>query len=157
MTLRLRLLLIGVSMLLLWGAVAIWMLHDLEHEMMRTLDKLGLRVTTADRLNERNALTAIKNAPQAPGLQPLVNSVRPEIRRGPDTVRISVCDQGPGLSNEALVLAKQRFWRRCSGRGGGLGLSIVVAIAERFGGLFELLQRPKGKLEVRWSLAKRQL
>ena len=125
--------------------------------MKRTLDKLGLRVTTADRLSERNALTAIENAPQAPDLQPLVNSVRLEIRRGSDTVRFSVCDQGPGLSGEALVLAKQRFWRRGSGRGSGLDLSIVVAIAERLGGLFELLQRPKGKLEARLILSKRQL
>ena len=40
MTLRLRLLLmIGVSMLLLWGGVAIWMLHGLEQEMQRTLDQ----------------------------------------------------------------------------------------------------------------------
>ena len=39
------------------------------------------------------------------------NCVRPEIRRGPVTVRFSVCDQGPGLSNKALVLARQRFWR----------------------------------------------
>ena len=40
MTLRLRLLLmIGVSMILLWGGVAIWMLHDLDKEMHRTLDQ----------------------------------------------------------------------------------------------------------------------
>ena len=113
-----------------------------------------MRATTDDRLRERNALTAIKNAPQAPDLQPLVDSVRLEIRRGPDTVRFKVCDQGPGLNDEARVLAKQRFWRRGSGRGSGLGLSIVVAIAERFGGLFELLQRQKGKLDARLSLSK---
>ena len=113
-----------------------------------------MRATTADRLSERNALTAIKNAPQAPDLQPLVDSVRLEIRRGPDTVRFSVCDQGPGLSGEALVLAKQRFWRHGSGRGNELGLSIVVAIAERFGDSFGLLQRTKSKLEARLSLPK---
>ena len=40
MTLRLRLLLmIGVSMILLWGGVAIWMLHGLDKEMHRTLDQ----------------------------------------------------------------------------------------------------------------------
>ena len=85
--------------------------------MKRTLDKPGLRVTTADRLSDRNALTAIENAPQAPDLQPLVDSVRLEIRHGTATVRFSVCDQGPGLSGEALVLAKQRFWRHSKARG----------------------------------------
>jgi two-component system sensor histidine kinase QseC len=40
MSLRLRLLLmIGVSLSLLWGGVAIWMLRDLDDEMRRTLDQ----------------------------------------------------------------------------------------------------------------------
>ena len=40
MTLRLRLLLlIGVSMLVLWGGVALWMLYDLDKQMNRTLDQ----------------------------------------------------------------------------------------------------------------------
>ena len=40
MTLRLRLLLmIGLSMLVLWSGVALWMLHDLDKEMNRTLDQ----------------------------------------------------------------------------------------------------------------------
>jgi two-component system sensor histidine kinase QseC len=46
----------------------------------------------------------------------------------------------------------QRFWRRGSGRGSGLGLAIVAAIAERFGGSFELLQRPEGGLEAKLTL-----
>ena len=40
MTLRVRLLLmIGISMILLWGGVAVWMLHDVDTEMHRTLDQ----------------------------------------------------------------------------------------------------------------------
>ncbi|NMM14546.1 MAG: two-component sensor histidine kinase [Rhodoferax sp.] len=101
------------------------------------------------------AVTALRNLLEnALRHSPAKNSVLLEIRRGPDTVRFSVCDQGPGLSEEALVLAKQRFWRRGSDRGSGLGLSIVVAIAERFGGSFELLQRPEGGLEARLILPK---
>lgn len=99
------------------------------------------------------AVTALRNLLEnALRHSPANHSVRLEIRRGPDTVRFSVCDRGPGLSDAALVLAKQRFWRRGSGRGSGLGLSIVVAIAERFGGSFELLQRPEGGLEARLIL-----
>ena len=101
------------------------------------------------------AVTALRNLLEnALRHSPAKNSVRLEIRRGPGTVRFSVCDLGPGLSEEALVLATQRFWRRGLGRGSGLGLSIVVAIAERFGGSFELLQRPEGGLEARLILPK---
>ena len=99
------------------------------------------------------AVTALRNLLEnALRHSPASNSVRLEVRRGPDTVCFSVCDRGPGLSDATLVLAKQRFWRRGSGRGSGLGLSIVVAIAERFGGSFELLQRPEGGLEARLIL-----
>jgi two-component system sensor histidine kinase QseC len=104
------------------------------------------------------AVTALRNLLEnALRYSPAKNGVRLEIRRGLDTVIFSVCDQGPGLSEEALVLATQRFWRRGSGRGSGLGLSIVVAIVERFGGSFELLQRSQGGLEARLILPKRQL
>lgn len=63
-----------------------------------------------------------------------------------------VRDHGPGLSSEELALVTQRFWRRGSGQGSGLGLSIVAAITERFGGVFELLQRPEGGLEAKLTL-----
>lgn len=99
------------------------------------------------------AVTALRNLLEnALRHSPANNSVRLEVRRGPGMVCFSVCDRGPGLSDARLVLAKQRFWRRGSGRGSGLGLSVVAAIAERFGGSFELLQRPKGGLEARLNL-----
>lgn len=101
------------------------------------------------------AVTALRNLLEnALRHSPANNHVKLEVRRGPDTVCFSVCDRGPGLSEEALVLATQRFWRRGSGRGSGLGLSIVAAIAERFGGSFELLQRPEGGLEAKLTLPK---
>ena len=103
------------------------------------------------------AVTALRNLLEnALRYSPANNSVRLEVRRSPDTVRFSVCDRGPGLSEEALVLAKQRFWRRGSGRGSGLGLSIVAAIAERFGGAFELLQRSEGGLEAKLTLPRKK-
>lgn len=63
-----------------------------------------------------------------------------------------VRDHGPGLSIPELEMVTQRFWRRGSGQGSGLGLSIVVAITERFGGSFELLQHPEGGLEAKLTL-----
>ena len=103
------------------------------------------------------AVTALRNLLEnALRYSPANNSVRLEVRRSPDTVRFSVCDRGAGLSEEALVLAKQRFWRRGSGRGSGLGLSIVAAIAERFGGAFELLQRSEGGLEAKLTLPRKK-
>jgi len=99
------------------------------------------------------AVTALRNLLEnALRHSPANSGVRLAVRRALDTVCFSVCDQGPGLSDAALVQAKQRFWRRGSGRGSGLGLSIVVAIAERFGGSFELLQRAEGGLEARLIL-----
>jgi len=63
-----------------------------------------------------------------------------------------VCDRGPQLSAEDLARVTHRFWRRGSGRGSGLGLFIVAAITERFGGSLELMQRPEGGLEAKLTL-----
>jgi len=63
---------------------------------------------------------------------PAENSVRLVVQCAPEMVSFSVFDCGPGLSDDDLVRATQRFWRRGSGRGSGLGLSIVAAIVERF-------------------------
>lgn len=102
------------------------------------------------------AVTALRNLlDNALRYSPAENSVRLALRRAPDTVSFSVFDRGPGLSDDELVLATQRFWRRGSGRGSGLGLSIVAAIALRFGGSFEMLQRPQGGLEARLTLPQR--
>jgi len=99
------------------------------------------------------AVTALRNLLEnALRHSPAKNSVRLELRRGPDSISFSVCDRGPGLKDDELVLAMQRFWRRGSGRGSGLGLAIVAAIVERFGGSFELLQRPEGGLEAKLTL-----
>lgn len=53
-----------------------------------------------------------------------------------------VRDHGPGLSTEELAMVTQRFWRRGPGHVSGLGLSIVSAITEHFGGHFHLAQLP---------------
>ncbi|HIZ50320.1 MAG TPA: sensor histidine kinase N-terminal domain-containing protein [Candidatus Pseudomonas excrementavium] len=63
---------------------------------------------------------------------------------------LGVADQGPGLSPEQVSQIGRRFWRGDQGRqrqdGAGLGISIVRAIAERFGGALSLKPREGGGL-----------
>ena len=58
------------------------------------------------------------------------------VERDGDAVRLSVEDEGPGLTPEEAEHAFERFWRgpAAAGPGSGLGLAIVKAIAERHGG-----------------------
>ena len=57
-----------------------------------------------------------------------------------DGVRISVADNGPGLSEEDQKRIFERFYRadssrvRVDGEGSGLGLSIVDAVMQAHGG-----------------------
>lgn len=63
---------------------------------------------------------------------------------------LGVADRGPGLSPEQASQIGRRFWRGDQGRqykdGAGLGISIVRAIAERFGGALHLEPRADGGL-----------
>ena len=77
------------------------------------------------------------------------------IRAGSELIVFLVQDRGPGLSHNELAVATQRFWRRETGHGSGLGLSIVAAVAARFGGFFELLQRAGGGLEAKLTLPRK--
>jgi signal transduction histidine kinase len=60
---------------------------------------------------------------------------------------ITVRDDGPGFSDEALREATSRFWRddpARSGEGTGLGLAIARTIIERHSGTIELRNAPGG-------------
>ena len=63
---------------------------------------------------------------------------------------LTVADRGPGLSKEQASQIGKRFWRGDQGRqrtdGAGLGISIVRAITERFGGTLNLKAREGGGL-----------
>ncbi|HLQ84571.1 MAG TPA: ATP-binding protein [Salinisphaeraceae bacterium] len=63
------------------------------------------------------------------------------------SVCFRVSDQGPGLPPAEAAQATQRFWRSGRQHGSGLGLTIVAAIAERYGGSLELSNLEPG-LEV---------
>ncbi|MEM9135159.1 MAG: HAMP domain-containing sensor histidine kinase [Actinomycetota bacterium] len=56
-----------------------------------------------------------------------------------DWARVRVIDQGPGVAPENVDRVFERFWRGPdSGKGLGLGLSIVRQVAERHGGRVDL-------------------
>ena len=89
----------------------------------------------------------------------LRHSLRPgsvvlRIERLPGHVAFRVLDEGPGMSAADVAQAAQRFWRRGSGNvdgdtGSGLGLSIVDAIASRYGGELHLEPRQVAGMEAR--------
>lgn len=96
----------------------------------------------------RNLLdNALRHSPR-PG------SVVLRIERLPGRVAFCVLDEGPGMTDAERAQAAQRFWRRGSGgadgdTGSGLGLSIVDAIARRYGGELHLAPRPVAGMEAR--------
>lgn len=69
-----------------------------------------------------------------------------------DSATFSVLDEGASMSDEERAQATRRFWRKGTGQGSGLGLSIVAAICQRYGGEFSLHARPKGGTEARLTL-----
>jgi signal transduction histidine kinase len=72
-------------------------------------------------------------------------------------VTVHVADRGPGMPDDQLEHAFDRFWRSstASHDGSGLGLAIVRQLAEASGGQVALANRPNGGLDatVRLPLA----
>ena len=102
------------------------------------------------------AVTALRNLlDNALRHSPSRDSVSLSVQCRPDEVAFCVEDAGPGLCDAEYRLAKQRFWRRQAGRGSGLGLSIVAAIAERFDGTLLLERSSLGGLAATLSLPRR--
>lgn len=76
-----------------------------------------------------------------------------------DEVVLEVLDRGPGMTDEQLNRAFDRFWRAADAPpgGSGLGLAIVLRLAEASGGTARLRRRDGGgtAAEVRLPLARR--
>lgn len=86
-----------------------------------------------DALQLREAMTnLIDNALR---YTPRGSAITLRVERLPEGCRLSVEDNGPGLSEEDLAHVFQRFWRGSPLPGGcGLGLAIVQEIGRRHGG-----------------------
>lgn len=69
---------------------------------------------------------------------------------GADAVAVRVDDDGPGLDEEAMARALDRFWRQPGARpgGSGLGLAIVAQLARASRGDVTLTRSPLGGLRV---------
>ena len=73
-------------------------------------------------------------------------------RAADGAVAIDVADHGPGFGDEIAARAFERFTRgdRARTRGGtGLGMAIVLAVAEAHGGSAELVPGPGGRVRIR--------
>jgi signal transduction histidine kinase len=71
------------------------------------------------------------------------------IHRAPLELRLTIADQGPGLSDHDKARALRRFWRgNTATPGTGLGLAIAAALAHNSGGRLWLEDGPSGGLAV---------
>ena len=82
------------------------------------------------------------------GVAPDGSVIEIQVLRREGKVAIEIADHGPGLTDEQLVLAFERFWRGSkteNAPGTGLGLAIVKQLAVASGGTAELVKRPDGQ------------
>jgi signal transduction histidine kinase len=69
-------------------------------------------------------------------------------------VRVHVLDRGPGMADDQLAHAFERFWRSpdASHEGSGIGLAIVAHLAATSSGRATLQRRPGGGLDASITL-----
>jgi signal transduction histidine kinase len=83
---------------------------------------------------------------------PAATEVTIEWESDGDSARLVVLDEGPGIEPAEREQVFERFFRGAASRTGvpgtGLGLSVVEALAERWGGSVGLADRPQGGTRV---------
>lgn len=110
-------------------------------------------VDAAVALPQALAVTALRNLlDNARRHTPADGRIRLHVDCTGGDVRLAVADTGPGLDDEGLAMATERFWRRGPGTGSGLGLAITQAVCERFGGSLALARSDEGGLLATISL-----
>ncbi|MEN9656774.1 MAG: hypothetical protein RL571_239 [Pseudomonadota bacterium] len=115
--------------------------------------QLGAIATAQLALPQALAVTALRNLlDNALNYSPANSVVRVETQRLESAMCFSIIDQGPGLQPAELAFVTQRFWRRSSTKGSGLGLSIVAAIAKRFNGRLVLSSHKNGGIKAMLTL-----
>ena len=114
----------------------------------------GLPPVTADRHRVQQVLlnllaNALRHTPAG-------GEIRITARHEGSGVEVSVCDSGPGLSEEDMKRVFDRFYRgtaaRSTGPGAGLGLSVAKALVEAHGGTIWATNRPQGGACFRFTL-----
>jgi signal transduction histidine kinase len=99
------------------------------------------------------AVTALRNLfDNAARHSPADEAIDLSVSAEADRLILVLSDRGPGMSDEDIARATERFWRRAQGPGSGLGLAIVLAIVKRYGGTFSLARRSAGGLELSLNL-----
>lgn len=84
---------------------------------------------------------------------PPTEAVEVALKETADGTIYRVRDRGPGMSDPELSSATQRFWRgKHHNEGVGLGLTLLKAIADRFGGKLELHRNEGGGLVAEFLL-----
>ncbi|MGV3742463.1 MAG: ATP-binding protein [Burkholderiaceae bacterium] len=99
------------------------------------------------------AATALRNLVEnALRYSPADSPVKIAISTSDAFISFTVTDEGSGLNDVERSQAAQRFWRKGNGKGSGLGLSIVEAIVNRYGGTLSLGSRAEGgtQAEIRF-------
>ena len=127
-------------------------------DLARDLVPEGARIDAPDEalvdVDERLVTLALRNLiDNATKYAGGVSEVR--VSRDGAAVRLAVRDEGDGLDESARHRMFDRHWRGAEdGRGRGLGLALVRAVAERYGGQAEARSGPGGRgLDVSMKLA----
>ncbi|MDQ1583965.1 MAG: two-component system, OmpR family, sensor kinase [Microbacteriaceae bacterium] len=134
-------------------------------------DATGLTSIDFDYASRRTGFTGVGHAALSPPefarildnlLSNAIRAVEPEgtvnveLNELDDRVRLTVTDSGPGMPEDFIPVALDRFTRADASRsahsGGGLGLAIVAAIVASAGGTIALSNAPVGGLEVQIEL-----
>jgi signal transduction histidine kinase len=87
------------------------------------------------------------------GIAPPGTTVTVTVEHGTTQHRLTITDEGPGLSDDDKSRALRRFWRGDTQRpGSGLGLAIAESLAHASGGTVTLHDGPAGGLQVAVTL-----